>query len=751
MLHSDSLQPHAGELSAEVLFAIQEISQYFGINDPKVLTLDQWNVVIPVTYSVSLPSRGAVDDISISNEEPMLIQLSLNSYPHIAPYILSDRKNFPRARLSHLYFTTDGEPARLCLARNNPHEWFATIKMSDFLDVGGQWLYKAATGQLDDDGDEFDPTRLEGNVFKNHIYRYDMINEVVINDQRLVPNLPVALFGGAQLLKAGTLFAFQTNVPVPLFVFESVRDAIRELPKSEGKDLSANPMLTFVFWDPDGSIDNRYLTSRPENYGQLKTFFSLRGIDLHQALLKLEELGAIIRLGLCVILAIKRPRKVIGYNGNYEFVNFLISLPSEGVAAADNDTEVTIQGHIEPFNKDMANYLSARDQTPTTLYIGAGSLGSKLILHDARSGNLQIGICDDDKMLPHNLIRHELFADQLGQNKAEALATVIKQFYPADSTDKINAFEFSAIFLDRIFQEYKQIIDTTASVQVMNFLLAKQLPANTRYYKAEIADAGALGLFYAEGQNRNPRMDDLVNLACFYATKNQQLRTWRMNDAHREVTHLNVGLGCNSTTSVLADDMLSFHASVFSRILATAASQPRQDMSGILAMSSLDETTGFPNIGTEYIEVQAFDVLTCKAGSEWQVRLMGGIKELLFENSGQQAPKETGGVLIGIANYKTKTIHVFDIIAEPQGSHGACGGFVRGAIGLPAEIDEVKQKTGDVIGYIGEWHTHPMNLKRLSTRDEATIAELKELNRAVPIPTCALIVTLDELLVYVYE
>lgn len=751
MLRSSSLQPYAGELSVELQAALTEIGQYFGIPNPKVLALDRLHIVVPVVYSVSLPSRGAVDGVDIREQEPILIRLSLTSYPHAAPFLLSDRKDFPRSRLSHLYFTTDDEPARLCLVRNNPHEWFATIKLRDFLDVGGQWLYKAATGQLDEDGDEFDPTRLEGNIGSKHIYRYDLINQVVSQNQRFVPDLPTALFIGGQLLKTGKVDSYQTNAHVPFIVFEKVRNAIAILSTEENEELVANPVFTFVFWDPDGAMDNLYLTSRPKNYGQLKLFFSLRGIDLHQALLKLEMLGAIPRLGLPIVFATKRPRRVIGYNGNYEFINFLIVLPSEGVAALDDSQKVKLQGHIEPFSKDMAVTLSDRDQPPASLYIGAGSLGSKLILHDARSGNLQIGICDDDTMLPHNLARHALVADQLGQNKAEALASIIKQFYSADKTDKITAITSNAIYLDQEFQEYQRIIDTTASVQVMNFLISKQLPTNTRYYKAEIADAGALGLLYAEGYNRNPRMDDLVNLASFNATKIEQLRTWRMNDAQRELTTLNVGLGCSSTTSVMADDTLGFHASVFSRMLAKATTQESQSMSGILAISNLDESKGYPNISTEYLDVQAFDILNCKAGSGWEVRLMGGIKELLFAIGNRQAPKETGGVLIGIANYKTKTIHVFDIVAEPQGSHGTYCEFVRGNKGLPAEIDEIKRKTGEVIGYIGEWHTHPMNLKGLSTKDEKTIAELRVLNRTVPIPTCALIVTPDELLVYVYE
>ena len=40
-----------------------------------------------------------------------------------------------------------------------------------------------------------------------------------------------------------------------------------------------------------------------------------------------------------------------------------------------------------------------------------------------------------------------------------------------------------------------------------------------------------------------------------------------------------------------------------------------------------------------------------------------------------------------------------------------------GIKGLPEEIELFKQKTGNIIGYVGEWHSHPMGLEQLSTRD----------------------------------
>lgn len=79
-------------------------------------------------------------------------------------------------------------------------------------------------------------------------------------------------------------------------------------------------------------------------------------------------------------------------------------------------------------------------------------------------------------------------------------------------------------------------------------------------------------------------MDDLVNYACYLATTNTELENWRRADALREPDTLNIGLGCNSITTVMPDDLISFHASTFSQILA---SNPREefDENGLLYLS----------------------------------------------------------------------------------------------------------------------------------------------------------------------
>lgn len=745
MLHSDSLQPYCGVLSAHLQSAIDEIAQYFGIT-PKVLSYDDRTIVVPVSYNVSLPSRGTVNNIDIKEVEPMMISFSLEYYPAIAPSIASDRPDFPRSQLSHLYFTKENEPAKLCLIRNSPNEWFAQIRFSDFLAVGQQWLYKAATGQLNEDGDEFDPVRIEENVGARHIFKYDTLTDVISNNQRFCPDVPMALFAGAQILNGEEVTSYQTTVYVPFIAYEAVLNTLKRIPKGASK--AYNQLFTLVFWEANQNVEDLYTTSLPKNYRQLKDFFGDRGIDLGSALKNIEKIGAIVMRGLPIIYAVKRPKKLIGQNGSYEFFNFLLIVPKEGISKLSDSDPVFRQSHVEPFGSEMGMFLSGESKNDSALYLGAGSLGSKVLLHDVRAGNLDVAICDPDQMLPHNLARHELFSEHVGKNKSQAIVDEIQKFFPCDNVSKINSYPFDAILLPQGLLKYRKIVDTTASVQVQNFMVTTTIPQSSTYFKGEIADEGALGLFYAEGEGRNPRMDDLVNLAYYLSLKNPQLQAWRINDASRQVKTLNVGQGCSSTTSIMANDTIDFHGSYFSRLLKKAN---QENLKGFIAISVLDERSGMPTISSEIIQVLAFTTLECKNGSGWQVRLIHGLAEKLLKKCNVKAPQETGGVLIGIGNYKTKVIHVFDVIFEPLGSHGTPTRFTRGTNGLPKEIDTIKESTGNVIGYIGEWHTHPMNLKELSETDKEAIELLKPINQIVPIPTCSLIVTPRELLAFVEE
>src|SRR5690606_11278241 len=102
-----------------------------------------------------------------------------------------------------------------------------------------------------------------------------------------------------------------------------------------------------------------------------------------------------------------------------------------------------------------------------------------------------------------------------------------------------------------------------------------------------------------------------------------------------------------------------------------------------------------------------------------------GILEEITKASAKAKRKETGGVFIGIANYKTKTIHVVDLISAPPDSkaNGIC--FYRGHQGLPEQIDKVITGSGGQLGYIGEWHSHPFGPNGLSQTDMDSVNRFK--------------------------
>ncbi|WP_192576632.1 ThiF family adenylyltransferase [Rufibacter glacialis] len=752
MLFSEGLKPYEGELSAEIQIGLREIRDFFGLEQVSVLAYDKNHIAIPVTYKVSIPPLGTVGGIDIREEEPVLIKISLNRYPDHVPLILSNRKDFPKKHLAHLYVSrTSEEPGKFCLVRNNPNEWFAGVRMSDLLAVGEQWLFKAAIGRLSDDGEEFDPIRLE-RYSGYHVYKYDVLHEVVRKDERFLSDLGMALLFSCILndhdKKYGSL-TYKTLFSVPFSQLDTIVKVIEEL-NTKAKSKSNSPLLSILVWRVDGEIEAEYSSSLPKAFGDLRQYFNQRGIDIDATLAVFENLGLREKRGLPIVHAIKRPKKMVGYGGHYEFINFCVLTPETKGVPIPDDAEVWCQSNLEPFSPDLAAKLSGERRSSKTVYIGAGSLGSKMIIHDARSGKMDIGVVDEDKLLQHNLARHALYDDKVGVNKAEAIIRQISDMFEADITTGFRAFAMAVEFVaDNVFEEYEWLVDSSASLLVQNWLARKQFSTSLKVSRCEIADDGRLGLLYIEGENRNPRIDDLINMAYFSAISNVALESWRRRDSEREFSTIDVGLGCSSTTTVMPDDIISFHSSVFSRLLHQEQSKSSIGGEGLIYLSQI-ETEGIPRLHSETITVPAFESMSCQEGSGWEIRMAAGTSARLLSLCKQNARIETGGVLVGMANYKTSTIHIFDLIEEPQDSKGTCTGFIRGVKGLSEIIEAVKEKTGGLVGYIGEWHSHPMDLEGLSARDRATIEELAVVNRKVPIPTCAVIVTNRKILPFIF-
>ncbi|MCH5685158.1 hypothetical protein LWM68_13425 [Niabella sp. W65] len=282
------------------------------------------------------------------------------------------------------------------------------------------------------------------------------------------------------------------------------------------------------------------------------------------------------------------------------------------------------------------------------------------------------------------------------KTKATALAERIKKIYPYETLKIYSGPSFKDGLIDKkeTFDKYNWVLDFTASDAFFNKLAIVKSMDERNIGSASISDFGNLGVLYKEGENRNPRIDDLQVYLYSLSAHDKKVSDW----LQREQLAINgnnitvrVGVGCNSETTVLSDDKISSHASYFSGVLKREMMASSKD--GKIYLSRIVEAQDY-TIETQVISVKTFRVLSALNDPNWTVRFKDGIVEQIDQVCSKAGRNETGGVFIGICNYKTKTIYVTGCISAPIDSKADATHFIRGHEGLPDEIGEIKNNSG---------------------------------------------------------
>jgi integrative and conjugative element protein (TIGR02256 family) len=150
-------------------------------------------------------------------------------------------------------------------------------------------------------------------------------------------------------------------------------------------------------------------------------------------------------------------------------------------------------------------------------------------------------------------------------------------------------------------------------------------------------------------------------------------------------------------------------------------------------------------------EIPPATIVQSRNDPSWQVRLKNGVKESLHTAFRKAMPNETGGLLIGRINQKAKIIYVTNLLNAPSDSVSSPCAFKMGVDDIPQEINKVDELTGGMLGYVGEWHTHPNGETRLSSIDENTVKVIKKHLDCIPLPTHVMIVTKNGLHPYIFS
>ncbi|WP_284077275.1 Mov34/MPN/PAD-1 family protein, partial [Herbaspirillum aquaticum] len=113
----------------------------------------------------------------------------------------------------------------------------------------------------------------------------------------------------------------------------------------------------------------------------------------------------------------------------------------------------------------------------------------------------------------------------------------------------------------------------------------------------------------------------------------------------------------------------------------------------------------------------------------------------LYQLRDQTLPNETGGVILGYVDQKRDAIHLVDVLPAPLDSDANRTAFTRGAAGLPEAVAEAAARTANIVGYLGEWHSHPrFSSTALSAEDQVLLSYLADMLAQDGMPALMLIV-----------
>lgn len=717
------------------------------------------SVIVKLELIINLPCRRTTMDVDIRSIEPIDLICYTSEIRYKAPIVFSRRLDFPSEKLPHTVALWNG-PTYICLHRGTIDDWYVDNSVEEFINRIRNWFSDAASGNLIRPGDDFEPMILYRET-GNAVFSYDMLTEFIEAYWR--ENEGKSGF-------AYTLCCFNNKVESELLDIDKDSFSVQILDIVERKSLSSflqqyNKELTkknsgcfvgIVVWSTESSHYSEYFRLITMELEELYEFNEKLNNEFRRALNILKDKN--IPNKFLLISAINRPTRVIGFDKNIEFVNYILKtkkVTNAHTTKIEGDGKALGLSHLEPLSRRLAADISTltSEKNPKILFVGAGALGSKVVLHLARNGYTSITIIDKDILTPHNLVRHALFSDSISKNKAEDIANKLDNMYILDKDRRFKGLPVSFINYaeNNDLSQFDVLIDCSASKSVFSFLsnYTKKLPGVV--IRAELANNGKLGLILKEGVNRVPKVDEIEASLFNYSRSNNEVSDWlkrfrelKYNLQDGQFEDITIGLGCNTNTMRLSDNVISYHAAVFSSYIKKALINENGE--GEFLISYFDEDDLSKNYcRTAFLQ----DFITVKSSdNEWTTKVYRKTYERILYELNKCKPNEAGGILLGKLNIKDKVIYVTDMYV-PKDSKRWPYLFVKGTEGTEEYLKDINAITGDMVYYVGDWHTHPEHSTNMSCTDTNSLIELHEILKNYSYPAHIMIFNETEASSYV--
>jgi len=347
--------------------------------------------------------------------------------------------------------------------------------------------------------------------------------------------------------------------------------------------------------------------------------------------------------------------------------------------------------------------------------VGAGSLGSALAEIWGREGWGCWTFVDPDHVQPHNLVRHRAVYADLGQFKVGVVKELVDGAYSLGHVDSV-AIPTSATAIDNhalmaALSAAELVVDVSTTLDVPRDLSARE--GARRMASAFMTPSGAASVVLLEDAERS------VPLHCIEPQYYRQILRTDWGGAHLKghLGHIAVGAGCRDVSTVMSPETVELHAAILSRQIRTLSAQAEAALKVWISSPDGSVTVHSSPVRATY----SFE------SENWRVILDDEIVERLRALRAERTPNETGGIIVGYTDHVSRTLYVVDVLPAPSDRVEEAAGFVRGADGLHTAWKEVQERTGFIVNYIGEWHSHPPRHGASPSWDDMTlVAQLGE-------------------------
>ena len=329
--------------------------------------------------------------------------------------------------------------------------------------------------------------------------------------------------------------------------------------------------------------------------------------------------------------------------------------------------------------------------------VGVGALGSQVAVNLVRGGFGQWTLVDQDLLQPHNLGRHALGGWALGVPKALGLADMLNSIVEGPPV----ACGIAADVLgsqspdDPGYVDWKSgsiILDMSASVAVARHL-CHDIESSARRVSLFLNPSGTALTILAEDRGRSVTLD-VLEMQHYRAL----ISDVGLSDLLSPPSTMRSGVGCRDVSTQIPQDLVGLLAGIGSCAVRRAVETDDAQ----IATWRVDESDySVTNTVVEVPEVRG------RRKNGWRIFWDAQLEEKLRAARNEKLPNETGGVLIGSFDMARRIIYVVDATEAPPDSQECPNGFLRGLEGLQEEVDAIQEATNGMIGYVGEWHSHP--------------------------------------------